>query len=78
MNFFKSMKLRRLIGLKNHLDRIKRMFQLSFTYKEWPEDALENVANKSLKQLDITDEEKKSCVEICKYFHVTSNGLSER
>ncbi len=47
-------------------------------FQAWPEDALEKVAKNSLAKIDIEDDQKISCVEICKYFHVSSATLSEK
>lgn len=47
-------------------------------FQAWPEDALEKVARSSLQKVDIDDEQKGACVDICKYFHVSSAGLSEK
>jgi dynein heavy chain, axonemal len=47
-------------------------------FQAWPEDALEKVAKNSLKKIDIEDEEKEACIDICKYFHVSSATLSEK
>ncbi len=47
-------------------------------FQAWPEDALEKVAQKSLATLDIEDSMRRMCVDICKYFHVSSADLSRR
>ncbi|CAF0708408.1 unnamed protein product [Brachionus calyciflorus] len=47
-------------------------------FQAWPEDALEKVAKASLAKIDIEDDQKIACVEICKYFHVSSSQLSEK
>lgn len=47
-------------------------------FQAWPEDALEKVARSSLQKVDIDDEQKAACVDICKYFHVSSATLSEK
>ena len=47
-------------------------------FQAWPEEALEKVARNSLAKIDIEDDEKESCVDICKYFHVSSTTLSEK
>lgn len=47
-------------------------------FQAWPEDALEKVAKSSLAKVDIADEQKQACVDICKYFHVSSANLSEK
>ncbi|CAF0988415.1 unnamed protein product, partial [Didymodactylos carnosus] len=47
-------------------------------FQPWPEDALERVAKKFLEQVDIKDTEKDACVEIVKYFHTSTQKLSEK
>jgi len=47
-------------------------------FQAWPEDALERVAKKYLEQVDIKDTEKDACVEIVKYFHTSTQKLSEK
>jgi len=47
-------------------------------FQAWPEDALERVAKKYLEQVDIKDNEKDACVDIVKYFHVSTQKLSEK
>lgn len=47
-------------------------------FQAWPEDALEKVAKASLSKIDIEDDQRSACVEICKYFHVSSSQLSEK
>ncbi|CAF0823905.1 unnamed protein product [Adineta steineri] len=47
-------------------------------FQAWPEDALERVAKKYLEQVDIKDSEKDACVDIVKYFHTSTQKLSEK
>ncbi|CAF1153972.1 unnamed protein product [Rotaria magnacalcarata] len=47
-------------------------------FQGWPEDALEAVAQKFLEETDMTDEERRSCIDICKYFHVSTQTVSKR
>ncbi|CAF1010390.1 unnamed protein product [Adineta steineri] len=47
-------------------------------FQSWPEDALEAVAQKFLEETDMTDEERRSCIDICKYFHVSTQTVSKR
>ena len=47
-------------------------------FQAWPEDALEKVAQSALAKIDIEEDQRISCVEICKYFHVSSATLSEK
>nr|XP_024218054.1 dynein heavy chain 7, axonemal isoform X1 [Halyomorpha halys] len=39
-------------------------------FEDWPEEALESVAKRSLETIDLAPELKESAVEIFKYFHV--------
>lgn len=36
------------------------------------------MARNSLAKIDIDEEQRGACVEICKYFHVSSANLSEK
>jgi dynein heavy chain len=47
-------------------------------FQAWPEDALERVAKKYLEQVAITETEKDACVDIVKYFHTSTQKLSEK
>lgn len=47
-------------------------------FHTWPDDALGKVAHKFLNEVNISDEMKKECGVICKYFHVTATKLSCR
>ena len=47
-------------------------------FQSWPEDALEAVAQKFLEETDMTDEERRACIDICKYFHVSTQTVSKR
>lgn len=47
-------------------------------YDEWPEDALEMVAHKYIKDVDVPDDIKESVVKIFKHFHITGLELSEQ
>ena len=42
----------------------------------WPKDALEAVANKFLKELDVNATEREAIMEMCKTFHVDAADLS--
>jgi len=48
------------------------------TVQPWPEDALERVAYKFLEDVDMQPDEKKSTVNLCKYFHTSAAQLSSR
>ena len=47
-------------------------------FESWPKDALESVAQKFLKETNMTDEERRLCIDVCKYFHLSIQQLSER
>jgi len=44
----------------------------------WPEDALEMVANKFLQDIEMSDDERKSVVSICKHFHQSTREQSKK
>lgn len=46
-------------------------------FESWPEDALEMVANKALKELDSPAETKSSIVTACKCFHIDARNASK-
>ncbi|XP_076804189.1 dynein axonemal heavy chain 3-like isoform X1 [Clavelina lepadiformis] len=46
-------------------------------FQAWPEDALEMVANKFLEDVDIEDDTRLKCVQMCKHFHESVRNLSE-
>ncbi|XP_063227776.1 dynein axonemal heavy chain 12 isoform X3 [Bacillus rossius redtenbacheri] len=47
-------------------------------YQGWPEEALEQVAQKYIGDVDIPENVKGSAVVACKYFHVTSRDMSDK
>ncbi|OON19288.1 ATPase family protein, partial [Opisthorchis viverrini] len=47
-------------------------------FQVWPEDALTAVATRSLKEVDMSDEVREGCIELCKYFHTSTRDLSVR
>ncbi|CAB3991140.1 dynein heavy chain 3, axonemal-like, partial [Paramuricea clavata] len=47
-------------------------------FQAWPEDALEMVANKFLEEVEMSDNARKECVWMCKYFHESVRKTSER
>ena len=57
------------------IERNKSHFRCS---QAWPDDALERVAYKYLETVDITDEDKKSTVFLCKYFHTSAAKLGTK
>lgn len=54
------------------------MFILFILIKPWPEDALQAVASKALEDVDLSPEELFGCIDSCKYFHVSTQNLSQR
>ncbi len=46
--------------------------------KEWPDQALELVANKFLEDVELNDSFKEQAVQMCKTFHQTSISLSKK
>ncbi|CAK9814603.1 Dynein axonemal heavy chain 7 [Anthophora plagiata] len=42
----------------------------------WPEDALLAVATKFLGEIDLTYEERAACIEMCQFFHTSTQELS--
>lgn len=42
----------------------------------WPADALQAVATRSLGELDIDEDIKTACIEMCKEFHTSTRDLS--
>jgi len=50
----------------------------SFVFQAWPEDALEMVANKFLDEVEMSREVRGECVSLCKHFHQSVRGISER
>jgi dynein heavy chain len=47
-------------------------------FKPWPEDALQAVAFKAFEDIEMSKEELHGCIETCKYFHLSTQHLSER
>ncbi|KAK4472821.1 hypothetical protein MN116_004037, partial [Schistosoma mekongi] len=47
-------------------------------FQVWPEDALTAVATRSLKDIDMPDEIRNGCIDLCKYFHTSTCELSTR
>ncbi|ESO02212.1 hypothetical protein HELRODRAFT_65497 [Helobdella robusta] len=45
-------------------------------FHSWPEDALERVAYKFLENINMTNENRKSTVHICKYFHTYAEEMT--
>ncbi|CAH8568670.1 unnamed protein product [Dicrocoelium dendriticum] len=47
-------------------------------FQTWPEDALTAVATRSLGAVDMTEEVREACIQLCKYFHTSTQKLSNR
>ncbi|XP_053982409.1 dynein axonemal heavy chain 7 [Hylaeus volcanicus] len=45
--------------------------------QSWPEDALLAVATKFLGEIDLTKKERDACIEMCQYFHTSTQDLSQ-
>lgn len=43
----------------------------------WPEDALLAVATKFLSEIEMPDEERDACIEMCQYFHMSTQQLTK-
>jgi len=40
-----------------------------FIFQSWPEDALTAVASRFLEDVEMSDEHRQGCIEMCKGFH---------
>ncbi|XP_078488802.1 dynein axonemal heavy chain 7 isoform X2 [Ciona intestinalis] len=47
-------------------------------FQSWPEDALTAVASRFLEDVEMSDEHRTGCIEMCKRFHTSTRTLSER
>ncbi|XP_010788876.1 dynein heavy chain 12, axonemal [Notothenia coriiceps] len=47
-------------------------------FQPWPEEALERVANSFLESLDMSENERRQVIPICKTFHTSAKQLSDR
>uniref|UniRef100_A0A8C5QX10 Dynein axonemal heavy chain 7 n=1 Tax=Leptobrachium leishanense TaxID=445787 RepID=A0A8C5QX10_9ANUR len=47
-------------------------------FQSWPEDALQAVATRFLEDIEMSDEIRNGCIEMCKSFHTSTIALSER
>ncbi|XP_069471802.1 dynein axonemal heavy chain 7 isoform X2 [Ambystoma mexicanum] len=47
-------------------------------FQSWPEDALQAVASRFLEDLDMTDDIRNGCIDLCKGFHTSTIVLSEK
>uniref|UniRef100_A0A8D2L303 Dynein axonemal heavy chain 7 n=1 Tax=Varanus komodoensis TaxID=61221 RepID=A0A8D2L303_VARKO len=46
-------------------------------FQSWPTDALQAVATRSLEDIEMSDETRNGCIDMCKKFHTTTINLSE-
>ena len=46
--------------------------------QSWPDDALQAVATRFLEEIDMTEEIRHGCIEMCKEFHTSTQYLSDR
>ena len=46
--------------------------------QSWPEDALQAVASRFLEEVEMDEDERQGCIDMCKSFHTTTRELSER
>ncbi|XP_066544073.1 dynein axonemal heavy chain 7 isoform X2 [Amia ocellicauda] len=47
-------------------------------FQTWPEDALQAVASRFLQDIEMTEETRAGCIEMCKSFHTSTITLSGR
>jgi hypothetical protein len=47
-------------------------------FQKWPEDALEAVATKFLREVDVLPDMRKSLMAMCKHFHTSVDTLSRK
>ncbi|XP_043848111.1 dynein axonemal heavy chain 7 [Dromiciops gliroides] len=46
-------------------------------FQTWPEDALQAVASRFLQDIEMSDETRNGCIDMCKSFHTSTIELSE-
>ncbi|XP_060113048.1 dynein axonemal heavy chain 7 [Heteronotia binoei] len=46
-------------------------------FQSWPKDALQAVATRSLEDIEMSEETRNGCIDMCKKFHMTTITLSE-
>ncbi|XP_066541990.1 dynein axonemal heavy chain 7 isoform X2 [Hoplias malabaricus] len=47
-------------------------------FQSWPEDALQAVASRFLEDIDMTDQARAGCIDMCQSFHTSTINLSAR
>ena len=70
------------IRLSSHLNVSwsfkKRKHDHDLFVQAWPEDALTAVATRFLGDVEMTDEERDGCIDLCKEFHTSTRLMSEQ
>ncbi|KAH0621601.1 hypothetical protein JD844_023099 [Phrynosoma platyrhinos] len=46
-------------------------------FQSWPSDALQAVATRSLQDIEMSEETREGCIDLCQKFHMTTITLSE-
>nr|XP_008115484.1 PREDICTED: dynein heavy chain 7, axonemal [Anolis carolinensis] len=46
-------------------------------FQSWPSDALQAVATRSLEDIEMSEDTRDGCIELCQKFHMTTINLSE-
>lgn len=49
-----------------------------FSLKSWPDDALQAVASRFLEDIEMTDDARAGCIDMCQSFHNSTINLSAR
>lgn len=67
----------------NHTWSKKQLFlTINWTHfcvhQPWPEDALQAVADRFLEDVEMTDQYRQGCIQMCKRFHTSTMELSAR
>uniref|UniRef100_A0A5K3F3Z0 Dynein heavy chain 7, axonemal n=1 Tax=Mesocestoides corti TaxID=53468 RepID=A0A5K3F3Z0_MESCO len=47
-------------------------------FRSWPEDALTAVATRQLASIEMSSDVRQGCIDICKYFHTSTQSLALR
>ncbi|CAG2187902.1 DNAH [Mytilus edulis] len=47
-------------------------------FQTWPKDALEAVATRFLEEVELEEDERKGCIDVCKTSHTSTRDLSQR
>ncbi|XP_072835621.2 dynein axonemal heavy chain 7 isoform X1 [Pogona vitticeps] len=47
-------------------------------FQSWPSDALQAVATRSLEDIEMSEETRHGCIDLCQKFHMTTISLSEQ